>query len=431
MTTPKVTIIGAGLAGLCCARRLYQCGVPFEILEASDAVGGRVRTDRVEGFLLDRGFQIYLTAYPEGRRVLDLEALDLRPFSRGAKIWTGRRFEEVRDPREAPLSAMLSVFNRIGTFTDKLRIADLAWRLRRTPHAELLRCAEQPTRDFLRWNGRFSEQMISRLFRPFFGGVFLESDLVTSSRLFTYLFRMFAEGPGAIPAAGMQAIPEQIAASLPARSIRFDTRVQQIDGHELRLADGSTLFAPVIVVAVDGSEAARLCGSALPDLSWRGSTTVYYAAEQSPMTEPILHLDGTGTGPVNSVVALSRAAPEYAPAGQTLLSAAMIGVPAFDDAELDQKIRAQMVQWFGSAVNGWRRLRIDRIRQALPDQSAGRLDPWQRPVRLGPGLYVCGDHRDQGSIDGAMTSGFRTAQTLMNDLAEFPASVDGIQSGGK
>jgi len=427
MATPKVAIIGAGLAGLCCARRLFQCGIPFEILEASDAVGGRVRTDRVDGFLLDRGFQIYLTAYPEGRRVLDLEALNLRYFSRGAKIWTGRRFEEVRDPREAPLTAMLSLFNQVGGVLDKFRIADLAWHLSRTPLLELWRQPERPTRDFLRWNARFSEKMIQRLFEPFFGGVFLERELVTSSRLFAYLFRMFAEGPGAVPAGGMQAIPEQIAAGLPARSIRFESRVVAIDGQELQLADGSTVSAPVIVIAVDGSEAARLAGSLLPELAWRGSTTVYYATEQAPMTEPILHLDGTGTGPVNSVVALSLAAPEYAPPGQTLLSAAVIGVPEEKDEELDRKIRAQFREWFGPSVANWRRLRIDRIRQALPDQSAGRLDPWQRPVRLRPGLYVCGDHRDQGSIDGAMTSGFRTAQTVMHDLAEFPAIVSGKQ----
>ena len=412
-----VMIVGGGLAGLCCGRRLFQCGVPFRILEASDAVGGRVRTDVVDGFRLDRGFQIYLTAYPEGRRVLDYDALDLQPFTRGAMVWLGRGFHRVADPRTAPLSAVGSVFNSVGTVVDKFRVAKLAGRLMRGGPEDHTTGDDRPTVDFLRWNGRFSDRMIDRLFRPFFGGVFLDKSLVTSDRLFRYLMRMFIDGPGAVPAAGMQAIPDQIAAGLPAGSVTLNCPVEAIDETSVRLTTGETVSAKAVVVATDGTTAHRLTNGVIPDLAWRGSTTLYYAAEPPPTDEPILHLDGTGLGPVNSAVVLSAAAPGYAPPGQSLVSASVVGVPAESDYQLDRAARKQIGGWFGSAVERWRLLRIDRIRTALPAQPAGELDPWERPICPRPGVYVCGDHRDQASINGAMVSGFRAAQTVMADFA--------------
>lgn len=414
--TPDVLVVGAGLAGLCCAKRLAECGGSFRVLEASDGVGGRVRTDLVDGFRLDRGFQIYLTAYPEGRRVLDLSALDLKPFTRGALVWLNGRFRRVADPRREPLTAVGSLFNGVGTAADKLRLVRLAWDIDRGPLAEQFTKAERLTLDLLRAPGGFTPAMIDRLFRPFFGGVALEKNLATSSRFFRFVFRMFAEGPGAVPAVGMGAIPDQLAAALPAGVVRVGAAVAHIGHREVTLSSGETLRARAVVVATDGPAAARLVGGDVPDPGSNGSTTLYYAAATAPTPEPILMLDGDGTGPVNSVVVMSNAAPAYAPPGQALVSASVVGVPPDDDSSLDRRARTQLRAWFGAAVDGWRLLRVYRIPHALPDQTAGKLDPWQRPVRLRPGLYVCGDHRDNGSIDGAMTSGFRAAQAAMEDI---------------
>lgn len=410
--TPDVLIVGGGLAGLCCAKRLAECGVTFRVLEASDGVGGRVRTDLVDGFRLDRGFQIYLTAYPEGRRVLDLSALDLKPFTRGALVWLNGRFRRVADP----LTAVGSLFNGVGTAADKLRLVRLAWDIDRGPLAGQFTKAERLTLDLLRAPGGFTPKMIDRLFRPFFGGIALEKNLATSSRFFRFVFRMFAEGPGAVPAAGMQAIPDQLAAALPPGSVRLGAAVARIGHREVTLTTGEPLRSRAVVVATDGPAAARLLGDDVPDPGSNGSTALYYTAAAVPTREPILMLDGDGTGPVNSVVVMSNAAPAYAPPGQSLVSATVVGVPPDDDAALDRRARAQLRAWFGAAVDAWRLLRVYRIPHSLPDQTAGTLDPWQRPVRLRPGLYVCGDHRDNGSIDGAMTSGFRAAQAAMADL---------------
>jgi phytoene dehydrogenase-like protein len=416
MTEPDVLIVGAGLAGLCCGRRLAGCGVPFRILEASDGVGGRVRTDLVDGFRLDRGFQIYLTAYPEGRRVLDLDALDLRPFARGALVRVGGKFHRVADPRAEPLAAARSLVNPVGTARDKLRLVPFTWDITAGKLEDQFTKDERLTLDLLRWNGRFTDRMIDRLFRPFFGGVALDKTLATSGRFFRFVFRMFAEGPGAVPAAGMQAIPDQIAAGLPAGSVRLNAPVERVGHREVTLAGGETITARAIVVAADGPAAAKLLGDEVPDPGSNGSTTLYYAADRPPVDEPVLCLDGENRGPVNSLVVLSNAAPAYAPPGQALVSASCVGLFPESDPELGRKVRDQLTDWFGPDVAGWRLLRVYRIPHSLPDQTAGKLDPWQRPVRLRPGLYVCGDHRDNGSIDGAMTSGFRAAQAAMEDL---------------
>lgn len=413
---PDVLIVGGGLAGLCCGKRLAECGVTFRIVEGSDGVGGRVRTDLVDGFRLDRGFQIYLTAYPEGRRVLDLAALDLKPFTRGANVWVNGRFHRVADPRSEPLAGVASLLNAVGSPADKLRLVKLYWDIDRGPLADQFTKDERLTLDLLRTTGGFGPKIIDRLFRPFFGGVALEKNLATSSRFFRFIFRMFAEGPGAVPAFGMQAIPDQIAAALPAGSVRTNAKVERVGHREVTLASGETLRARAVVAAVEGPAAARLLGSDVPDPGSNGSTTLYYAADAAPTPEPILMLDGDGRGPVNSVVVMSNAAPAYSPAGKALVSASVVGIPAEADDELDRRSHAQLREWFGAAVDSWRLLRVYRIPHSLPDQTAGKLDPWQRPVRLRPGLYVCGDHRDNGSIDGAMTSGFRAAQAAMEDL---------------
>ena len=409
-TQPDVLIVGAGLAGLCCGKRLAECGVSFRILEAEYGVGGRVRTDLVDGFRLDRGFQIYLTAYPEGRRVLDLAALDLKPFTRGALVWFGGKFHRVADPRSEPFGAVKSLFNPVGTVGDKLRLARLYWDAKRTPPGD---SPDRITLDLLR--ERVGPSLVERLFRPFLGGVFLEKELATSSRFLLMVLRTFGDGPGAVPALGMQAIPDQLAQKLPPDSVRLNTPVEHIGVREV-FVNGESLRCRAVVVATDGPAAHRMLGEDVPDPGSNGTVTLYYSAARPPIGEPILMLDGQGRGPVNNVVVMSNASPAYAPAGTSLVAASVVGIPAADDAELDRTSRVQLAEWFGADVMGWALLRAYRIPHALPAQGVGKLDPWQRPVRLRPGLYVCGDHRDNASIDGAMTSGFRAAQAAMEDM---------------
>ena len=410
-----VVIVGAGLAGLCCGRRLAQCGVPFVILEAADGVGGRVRTDVVDGFRLDRGFQIFLPGYPEARRVLDYDALDLKPFTRGALVRFGNKFHRVADPRAEPLAAARSLLGPVGSVADKLRLPPFQWHVGRD-ELESPTAPEKSALDLFQDDGGFSTKLIDRLLRPFLGGVTLDKSLATSSRFVRFIWRVFAAGGGAVPALGMGAIPQQLADTLPAGSVRLNSPVSAVAGGAVTLESGESLAASAVVVATDATVAARLLGDAVSDPGWNGNTTLYYATDRPPCDEPILMLDGDGRGPANTVVVMSAASPAYAPPGQSLVSVSVVGVPGLDHAALDAAVRQQIGGWFGDAVAGWRLLRVYRILYSLPKMPAGSLDPWRRPVAVRDGLFVCGDHRDNGSIDGAMSSGFRAAQAVMERL---------------
>lgn len=416
MSAP-VVIVGAGLAGLACARALVGAGREVRVLERSDGVGGRVRTDLVEGFLLDRGYQVLLAAYPEANAVLDLAALDLHAYRPGALVRCEGAFHRVADPFREPGEAWGSAFNPVGSLIDKLRVLELRKRALSGSLEELRQRHEQTTEQVLRELG-FSDAMLERFFRPFLGGIFLRRDLSNSSRMLDFVFRMLASGATTLPARGMGAIPAQLANALPAQCVRLNCEVATVRRDAVTLAGGERVAASAVVVATEGDVAARLLG-------WRnkpaalGVLNVYFAAPHSPVEGPDLVLNGEGpaAGPVNVLSCPSDVAPSYAPRGQALVSVQVLEF-AGDDAALERAVRAQLSGWYGAhIVERWRLLRIDRIRFAQPAQPVGALEPAARPVRLDGGLYVCGDHREDASIDGALRSGRRAALAVLADAA--------------
>lgn len=437
-----VIIIGAGLAGLCAARSLARAGVPFLVLEASDAVGGRVRTDRVDGFLLDRGFQVYLTAYEEAAAVLDHQALDLRPFEPGAAVFFDGRFHTLLDPWRRPAALLDGALARVGTFADKLRVGALRAELARKSRPDLFAddAPETSTLTALRDRG-FSEAIIERFFRPFFGGIFLDPSLQASSRMMEFVFRAFAQGRAAIPRLGLQRIPEQLAAALPPGSIRFRAPVEAVEpgaSPRVRLRDGQTLPARAVIFAcparaLDVPDAPAL--EPVPPQVWQGVAMLAFDAPSPPprpLDRPILVLDGENTGPVTNLVALSSVSDAYAPATTTapapgarralIVATALVNVPD-DDRLLERDARAQLSRWFGPAarVADWRLLRLTRIREGLPRQHPPWYNQAEWSVRYAPGCYRAGDLNDTASIDGAMRSGRRAAEALIEDLASLPA----------
>ncbi len=403
--TPDVLIVGGGLAGLCAARTLHAAGRTFTILEASDAVGGRVRTDLVDGFRLDRGFQVLLDAYPEAATVLDYAELDLKAFLPGAMIHFEGRFHELNDPWRRPMAAIGSLGNPIGTFTDKLKVATIRQRALQGTVEDRFRSPETTTIDALRQAG-LSDVIINRFFRPFLGGIFLEPELLTSSRMFDFVFRMFSTGNAVVPALGMEEIPKQLASALPPASIRLNTRVIEVTPGQVRLEGGETLRARAVIVATEGPAAARLLGDDIRSKG-QGVTCMYFSAPRSPIAAPMLVLNGDGKGPINNLCVPSVVSPDYAPAGQTLISATSL-IDTTETAVLDH-----LQAWFGSRITDWHHLRTYRIPYALPNQAAPALATPERDVRRAPGLFVCGDHMDNASINGAMVSGRRAAQAVL------------------
>jgi phytoene dehydrogenase-like protein len=409
---PDVIVVGAGLAGLTCARVLQQARVKAWVLEASDTVGGRVRTDTVDGFLLDRGFQVFLTAYPEPQRWLDYKALDFQRFFPGALVWREGKLHQVADPLRRPLQAAAHAFNKVGSFWDKLHVLDLRQLSLSGTVEDVFHRPQKTSLKYLRDMG-FSEEMVDAFFRPFFGGVFLEKELHTSSRMLEFVFRMFATGATAVPARGMGALAAQLAAKLPSGALRTNAPVEEVWGHRVRLVSGETVEASAVVVATDAPAAEELLVG-MPPRKMNAVTNLYFAAPEPPVRGPYLVLNGEGRGPVNNLAVMSEVAPSYAPRGQALVSVSVLET-ADESETLEARVREQLSGWFGAAVAKWKHLRTYAIPHALPTQTPEMLEEPHRRVRLSPGLYACGDYRENGSIDGAMVSGRRAAEALLRD----------------
>lgn len=408
-----VVVIGAGLAGLNCADHLTKAGLSVRLLEASDEVGGRVRTDMVDGFQIDRGFQVYLTAYPEGRAALDYQRLDLQQFSPGALVrWNGK-FHRLSDPWRDPSHGLSTLGSPLLTIGDKARVA--LWQLEARRRETAGRSEGQPptTLRMLRSRG-FSERAIDRFFRPFLGGVLLDRDLNADASHSEFLFRMFATGSAAIPAAGMGAIPKAIASRLPDQSVRLGCPVEAIEPGGVSLANGERLAARAIVVATDAANAAKLRGEACAT-RFHGVTTLSYACPSPPVKDPILVLNGDGpeSGPINDLSVLSNVASGYAPPGQALVSATVLGVHEDEEAVARQAL-AQLRDWFGKAVDGWRLLKTHQIAHALPEVAPSAKVAGS--TASADGVFQCGDWLHGASINGALASGRETAEAVIKQL---------------
>jgi phytoene dehydrogenase-like protein len=391
----EVAIVGGGLAGLACALDLAREGRDVRLFEASDAPGGRVRTDRVDGFLLDRGFQVILEAYPELRARVDLEALELRRFYPGALVRAEGAFHRMADPALEMADALKAVGAPVGTFSDKLRVARLRHAMSGGDADRFLELPAGTTEELLQEEG-FSPGMLDRFFRPFFGGVLLDPDLQVSGRLFRYYFRVFADGPTAVPAGGMGALSQALATGLPPGVLTLEARATSVEPGRITFASGAVLEADAVVVAVEGPEAARLLPGMVEDPGSRPVTCLHFVAPASPVGEGILVLNGEGprAGPVNHLAVMTDVAPSYAPDDRALVTVTVLGDPAEPDADLERAVLRQLEGWYGGEVSSWERIGTCRIPHGQPLQTPAQMDPSRRPVRLAEGLFVCGDHRD-------------------------------------
>lgn len=408
------------MAGLACATWLHRAGRPVLVLEAADAVGGRVRTDVTpDGFRLDRGFQILLTSYPEARRMFDYGALKLKSFRSGAVIRLPDGQETtLENPLHAPLMAFAALASPIGTVKDKLLIGKLVAQLAGCPPEQLLAQPSVTTLEFLRQYG-WSEQIIDSFFRPFFGGVYLDRELGTASNFFEFVFQQFMQGSAAIPSLGIQQLPEQLAGRLPTGTIRLNTPVAAVagGGRLVHLADGEALAAAAVVLATDGPAAARLLGADLPapPVPAARPTTCTYFATAGPTPSHgrnILHLNALPGALAHNVSFPAESGAAVAPVGQGLVSVSTHGEHGLSEEELTARLRTELVAWFGPMAHMWRHLRTYRIEQALPVYAPGQ--PVQQELRLTDTLFRCGDWVSYPSLNAALGTGRQVAEMLLN-----------------
>jgi glycine/D-amino acid oxidase-like deaminating enzyme len=409
-----VVIVGAGLAGLACAQDLVAAGIPVQVLEGSDAVGGRMRTDRQGGFLLDRGFQVFNTAYPQVKRRIDLKALQLRPFTPGVLLQAGDRRLRFTDPTRKPAGMGDLLRGRLGGPADVLALARLSAAAMFLPVGLI---KHQPDRTTLAALGEegVSPELCELFFRPFLSGVFLEDELETSARFFGLVWRTMLRGTLCLPRRGIQAVPEQLAATLPTGTIRLETPVARLTEDGVGLPGGGEIAARAVVVATGPAEAGALLGSAIDVPATRTVTTFYHAAPRSPLGEPTLLVD-TERKILNTTV-LSEVTPGYATDGRALVSSSVLG----DASGGEPDVRARLAELYGTDTVGWEHLASYPVYGALPAMPAPH--PLSRTTRVSPGRYVCGDHRATGSVQGAMASGTRAARELLADR-DRPAGAD-------
>ncbi|TVQ73403.1 MAG: amine oxidase, partial [Chromatiaceae bacterium] len=373
-------------------------------------VGGRIRTDHHDGFLLDRGFQVLQTWYPEAQRFLDYDALDLRAFQTGAMVRINGRAHRVSDVWRQPTRLPEMLWSPVGHLSDKIRLLHLRHRCLQGDLNDLYQRHERDAITHLEELG-FSQRIIDRFFKPFFSGVFFEPELHVSSRAFEFVFRAFALGDTALPARGMEQIPQQLAARLPEDTIQLHTRVERIENNLLHLTSGEVLRARVIVIATEGPETARLLGQNAADVPTRGTTCFYFSANQAPIDGPYLMLNGEGKGCINNVLCPSGLSEHYAPPGKTLVSVNVHGA----DHELDQlegRVRGELTAWFGDEVPGWQRLAVYALPHALPVQAPPVQNPAEVPLRQRADVWTCGEYGFAPSIHWALHRGRRTAEEI-------------------
>jgi phytoene dehydrogenase-like protein len=416
-----IVIVGAGLAGLTCARVLHERREPFMVLEAADGAGGRVRTTvTASGFRLDRGFQVLFTAYPAVRRHLSLARLDLRCFDPGALIALDGQLHTLADPTRDLRALPATALTDIISFEDKRQVMALRREVMRTPLHDIFVGDDTSTLEYLRAWG-FSERFIDTFARPFYGGIFLDRSLQTSAAMFRFTFKMMAEGDVAVPAEGIGAITEQLVRLLPLHDVRYDAPVDEVltDGtraYGVHTADGIVVEADAVVVAADPPTTAHLTGIPLPTTPM-STTCVYFASPRSLYGARKIVLNAAPDAFVNHLVQITNVAPRYAPPGQHLVAATVLGLPQGRDVDIAAR-----------ALEDIRRMIPHRDLSALQPLAVLRVPFAQYAQRPGfyhalpanetgiAGLIVAGDGTLSSSIQGAMLSGRRAAEAALRAI---------------
>lgn len=408
---PTITIIGAGISGLTAAVYLQKKGFKIQILEASDRAGGRIKTDIIEGFRLDQGFQVLLTEYPETKALLNYEKLNLKRFLPGATVLYEEGQFEIADPFRRPSALFPTLFAPVGTLKDKINTFFLKNKLVKIAVPNIFKQTETDTIAQLKRYG-FSNKMIDRFYKPFFSGIFLENDLKTSSNMFDFVMKMFSEGDAAIPALGMEEIPKQLLEMLPTNSIQYNVKVKAIENNTIICENGQIFETDKIIIATEATGFASQYISKSKQ-KFHQVTNVYFEAKIAPTKKAVVTLNASANKNwVNNLTVMTNISKKYAPENKVLIAVSLNGIPTIDNETLAENMKTELQYWYGSQVDDWKMLKTYRINYALPNQEHVQNEALNTDLQLNENLFICGDHLMNGSINAAMKSGRLVAEWI-------------------
>ena len=404
MSMSNPIIIGAGISGLVAAIELEKAGFTPLILEATDCIGGRLKSDLESEVPLDHGFQVLLTEYPEAQKYLDFDSLDLIPFKPGSIIFQNSKQQKIGDPRRDTSFLWSTLTSGIGTFNDKFRILKLSNKLKKKSIEDIFLTPEISTLDYLRGLG-FSNMIIENFFQPFFAGIFLEEELETSSRMFEFVYKMFGTGYATIPRNGIQAIPKQLANQLSKSTFRFNALVTQIENKTVHLENGEKLVADQIIIATDATFI--LPTDKKTNVKWKSCYNIYLETENSVFNQPIIGLLPNKKLLVNNFHFMS----DVFGGNKEILSVTVVKSHTLSESEMVQKVKNELDQYCNIKTKAL--IKLFHIKKALPDLSQLKYEPQIDDLIISDAVYCCGDHLANGSLNAAMASGRLVAEQII------------------
>ncbi|WP_425389808.1 NAD(P)/FAD-dependent oxidoreductase [Ekhidna sp.] len=407
----RIYIIGAGVSGLIAAKNLEDKGYNPVILEASDRIGGRVVTDIIDGYQLDRGFQVLLEAYPMAQKYLNYDTLELQSLIPGAMIFSEGSSTIFGDPLRDSSLLFSTLFSSVASTADKWKIFQLKKKLENSSLKELFDEEEQTTHEYLKAFG-FSDGVIQNFFRPFFSGIFLEPDLATSSRMFTYVYKLFGEGGALIPKAGIGAIPDQLERNLNRTTIRLKTPVEKVQNESIVLKNGEVLDSDFTIIATDPSE---MLPNYVSSLNWKSCDNLYFTVKDRTTAKPIIGLNSRKGSLINNIFFPTSIDAEVRGTDE-LLSVTVVRSHNHTKEALIAKVHIELQKDFG--ISQAKFLHHYHITSALPQLNNLQYEVDDTESLITDKVAIAGDHNLNGSLNAAMISGESAARIADRALAD-------------
>jgi phytoene dehydrogenase-like protein len=413
MESADVIIIGAGFSGLSAAYYLQRKGLRVRVLEVSSQAGGRARSDKFNGFTLDRGVHFYHHSTTELSKIIHLNDLALKDTYPGYLLRYQGAFSLFTNPLYQTIDTLSTALAKNATFTDKLRLFGLYVKLKTQSYGKLVKDEDSSTFEYLSKNG-FSKKLIDSFFRPMMAANIFDYNLQSSSRLSKVYLKSLFQDHVALPKEGIGKIAELIARKLESGTISFKAKVKKVTEHGVELINGEFLESKFVVVATNAIDANCLLGEKAIPAECTHVSTLYFSADKAPLSKPVVILNGDEDNIVNHVFVPSLLHPEYAPKGKHLVAVNVVKTHDLDDEELVVKCLTELSDWFGLKVMNWEHLKTYHIKYAMPFKPI--VDEVKFYKKVKNGIYISGDAFSVGSVESALRSGRETAEIIAREF---------------